>query len=270
MSTSILIVDDDHLNRQVVLRRLTREGYAVAMAASGPMALEMLERQRFDLVLLDVELPAMDGLETLKRIRANPSWNDVPVIMLSGHCEPKWVAGCMAHGAADYLIKPLVMPLVRARIERCLQHRNPRPSETATPSTAGAHILVVDDDGLSCRLMTRQLKNYGCTASSVTSGEAALERLARESFDLVLLDINMPNMSGSELLRKIRSDDKTNRLPVIMVTAVTDLDTMLTCIDQGADGYVTKPVDMEYLNNCIRSSLEIKKAGAWFGLGATG
>lgn len=270
MAISILIVDDDYLNRQVVSRRLTQEGYAFAMAASGTVALEMLARQRFDLVLLDVELPAMDGLETLKRIRANPAWSGMPVIMLSGHCEPKWVAACMAHGAADYLVKPLVMPLVRARIERCLQYRNWDSRATPAASTAETRILVVDDDDLSCRLLTRQLKNCGCSASSVTSGETALEQLAREPFDLVLLDINMPKMSGNDLLRKIRSNDKTNRLPVIMVTAVTDLNTMLACIDDGADGYVTKPVDMTYLHNCIRSSLEIKKLGASFDLGAIG
>lgn len=258
---SILLVDDDELNLQVVARRLFQDGYYVATANSGPAALETMNRQRFDLVLLDLEMPGMDGLETLKRIRALSSRRETPVIMLSAHNQNAAIRSCLVHGAADYLVKPLVMSLVRARIERHLAAPS-RPGEPGAPEPQReVHILIVDDDDLSCRLLAGQLKSRGYAASTVTSGKAALERIGQAGLDVVLLDIGMPDVNGNEILKSIRANDTTKKLPVIMVTASNDVPTMLSCVDEGADGYVTKPVDIAYLHACILSSLEAKRRG---------
>lgn len=259
---SILLVDDDELNLQVVARRLFQDGYYVATASSGPAALETMNRQRFDLVLLDLEMPGMDGLETLKRIRALSSRRETPVIMLSAHNQNSAIRSCLVHGAADYLVKPLVMPLVRARIERHLAAPAARTDEPgALEPERDVRILIVDDDDLSCRLLASQLKSRGYAPSTVTSGKAALERIGRDDLDLVLLDIGMPDVTGNDILRSIRADARTKKLPVIMVTASNDVPTMLSCVDEGADGYVTKPVDIAYLHACILSSLEAKRRG---------
>lgn len=265
---SILVVDDDELSLQVVSRRLLRDGYLVTMATGGAAALATLERQRFDLVLLDLEMPDMDGLATLKRIRTRSARQDVPVIMLSAHNDDATKRNCLAQGAADYLVKPLVMPIVRERIERCLTRTLSSiwKDDIAEPA-AEARILIVDDDNLSCRLLVRQLAGLGYAAEGVGSGRAALAQLAQASFDMVLLDIQMPDLGGREILRRMRAGEKTRETPVIMVTAASDVPTMLACIDQGADGYVTKPVDVAYLNTCILASLEAKRLGPQLPLG---
>lgn len=261
-TTSILVVDDDELNLQVVARRLFQDGYYVATANSGPAAIEVMGRQRFDLVLLDLDMPGMDGLETLKRIRGLSTRRDTPVIMLSADNRSAAIRSCLVHGAADYLVKPLVMPLIRARIERHLAR-----SKTATAhgdpadSPSGLHVLIVDDDELSCRLLATQLQSRGYAASTVTSGRAALQRLGEGGLDVVLLDIGMPDVAGDAILRAIRENDRTRSLPVIMVTASNDVPTMLSCVDAGADGYVTKPVDIAYLHASILSSLEARRRG---------
>ena len=261
MQTSILIVDDDSLHCHVVARRLEREGYVVATAASGPEALTLMDRQKFDLVLLDLNMPGMDGIETLTRMRAETHRADTPVIMLSADSRNDARARCLAAGAADYLVKPLVVPMVRARIERCLSVKAGSIESMEPSATGNVRILIVDDDELSSRLLARQMEARGYTATCVNSGEEALAKLACEKVDLVLLDIRMPALSGTETLRRIRADEKTSRLPVVMVTASTDLADMLKCVDEGADGYATKPVDIGWVTTCVHSAIETRRLG---------
>ena len=262
MQTSILIVDDDSLHCHVVARRLAREDYVVATAASGPEALTLMDRQKFDLVLLDLNMPGMDGLETLTRMRAEPHRADTPVIMLSADTRNDLRERCLAAGAADFLVKPLVVPMVRARIERCLAVKAGSIESMEPQAPVGnVRILIVDDDDLSSRLLARQMEARGYVATCVNSGEAALAKLERERVDLVLLDIRMPTLSGTETLKRIRANDKTSRLPVVMVTASTELADMLKCVDEGADGYATKPVDIGWVSTCVHSAIETRRLG---------
>ncbi|HCU53662.1 MAG TPA: hypothetical protein DIC36_05065 [Gammaproteobacteria bacterium] len=260
--TSILVVDDDPVNCQVVSRRLTQEGFSVAIATGGQEALDALDHQRFDLVLLDLAMPGMDGVETLKRLRSHVRGAHTPVIMLSAHDDSDSIKTCLAQGAVDYLVKPLVIPLVRARIERCLRPATAVKSEPESPKApAITRILIVDDDDLNCRLLTRQLQNPGYTVTAVNRATEVVDLLAKESFDVVLLDVNMPTMNGTVLLKHIRSHPRTRHLPVIMITATNEVSTMLECIDHGADGYITKPIDIGYLRSCILSAVEARKHG---------
>jgi putative two-component system response regulator len=261
METSILVVDDDPLNRQVVARRLSREGYFAVTAESGQEAIELLGRQRFDLLLMDLDMPGMDGIATLKKIRADSRWSGIPVIMLTGNNNPESRRKCLSAGAADYLIKPLVMPLVHARIAACLHAGKEPIEEMAQPVADGARVLIVDDDELGSRLLGRQLEGRGYSVAIANSGDTALQWLKDGQTDVVLLDINMPGMSGTDTLKQIRANDRTRTLPVIMVTASNDVANMLECVDHGADGYITKPIDFSWLNNCIVSSLKVRRDG---------
>lgn len=265
----VLVVDDDPLNRQFVSRRLAHEGYTASMAEGGVAALEMMKHQRFNLVLLDLDMPGMDGFETLKRIRANASWGSTVVIMLSAHNDKTKIKQCLAAGAEDFLVKPLVMPLVRDRIERCLRPMTLPIAQDAAVVEVPQHvrILVVDDDELNGQLISRQLKNRGYIVVGATHGEQAIQRLTDEPVDLVLLDVNMPGMSGTDVLKYIRANAATRTLPVIMVTAAHDVETMLECIDQGVDGYITKPISFAALHNSIVSSIGVRKGIESFDLG---
>lgn len=259
---SVLVVDDDPLNCQFVSRRLAHEGYVASTASGGIAALEMMKRQRFNLVLLDLDMPGLNGLDTLRRIRANASWSTTVVIVLSAHNDKASIKQCLAAGAEDFLVKPLVMPLVRDRIERFLQPLTApmAQADAAVESPHRARILVVDDDVLNAQLISRQLENRGYIVLGATSGEQAIQRLTNEPIDLVLLDVNMPGMTGTDVLKYIRGREVTRRLPVIMVTAAHDVATMLECIDHGIDGYITKPISFAALHNSIVSSIGAHKA----------
>ena len=116
----ILLVDDEAANRLVIGRRLTQQGYRVATAPGGRAAMVLLKDWRFALVLLDVNMPEMDGLETLNAIKSDPGLQTVPVIMLTAKKTPDAVTHSVSRGAVDYLIKPISPAELSSRVQRCL------------------------------------------------------------------------------------------------------------------------------------------------------
>ena len=123
------MVDDNEINRDVLSRRLVREGYIVSLAVNGSEAMEKLERETFDLVLLDIIMPELDGFAVLQRLRSNPRWKDTPVIMISALDEIANVVRCIEMGAEDYLPKPFDPVLLRARIGALLDRKRLRDEE---------------------------------------------------------------------------------------------------------------------------------------------
>jgi len=121
LSSKLLIVDDVALNRDLLSRRFQRRGFEVVEAPSGRAALDLIESQGFDLVLLDVVMPDMDGLEVLKRIRGRHSSGSLPVIMVTGKSEGQDIATALAHGANDYITKPVDFSVALACVEAQIQ-----------------------------------------------------------------------------------------------------------------------------------------------------
>lgn len=127
----VLIVDDEGLNREVLVRRLQREGYRPTGARSGREALEMLHHEAFDAVLLDIQMPEMSGIEVLQAVKQDPELRHLPVIMLSALTDVERVARCVELGAEDYLPKPINAVLLRARLGACLEKKRLRDQEQA-------------------------------------------------------------------------------------------------------------------------------------------
>ena len=136
----VLIVDDIEANRELLARRLRREGCEVSLAASGPQALEALRRDSFDLVLLDVIMPGMNGIDVLKRMKADEALREIPVLMVSALDDMENVVHCIENGAEDYLPKPFNAALLRARVHACLEKRRLRATESEY--MAGVRVLT--------------------------------------------------------------------------------------------------------------------------------
>ena len=129
VSGLLMVVDDNEANRDVLSRRLERQGYKVATAENGRRALEMLKECTFDLVLLDILMPEMDGYEVLQHLKADATWQHIPVIMVSALGELDSVARCIEMGADDYLPKPFNPTILKARIGSCLEKKRARERE---------------------------------------------------------------------------------------------------------------------------------------------
>jgi adenylate cyclase len=127
---SLLVVDDNELNRDMLTRRLERLGYNVSCAENGIEALKLLRTESFDLLLLDIVMPLMDGFEVLEQLKAEPLLRDIPVIVLSASDELDHIVKCIQKGAQDYLSKPFSPVLLQARIGSCLERKRLRDQET--------------------------------------------------------------------------------------------------------------------------------------------
>jgi CheY-like chemotaxis protein len=125
----LLVVDDNATNRDMLSRRLEREGYTVAEAENGRRALEMIAANKFDLVLLDIMMPEMNGYDVLQHLKNDEKWRDIPVIMISALDEVGSVVRCIEMGAEDYLSKPFDPVLLRARLGACLEKKRLRDQE---------------------------------------------------------------------------------------------------------------------------------------------
>src|SRR6266568_7470753 len=128
-TSSLLVVDDNSMNRIMLSRYIAKLGYQAALAENGRQALEKLQGEPFDLVLLDVEMPEMDGYQVLEHLKADPRLRDIPVIMISAVEELESVVRCIELGAQDYLPKPFNPVLLRARLTACLERKRLRDQE---------------------------------------------------------------------------------------------------------------------------------------------
>src|SRR6266496_5435579 len=129
-ASSLLIVDDNRVNRILLSRYITKLGYQATLAENGRQALEKLQGEPFDLVLLDVQMPEMDGYQVLEQLKADPRLRDIPVIMISAVEELESVVTCIELGAQDYLPKPFNPVLLRARLTACLERKRLRDQES--------------------------------------------------------------------------------------------------------------------------------------------
>src|SRR5438876_11742572 len=128
-TSSLLVVDDNSMNRIMLSRYITKLGYQTTLVENGRQALDKLQGESFDLVLLDVEMPEMDGYEVLEHLKAHPRLRDIPVIMISAVEELESVVKCIELGAQDYLPKPFNPVLLRARLNACLERKRLRDQE---------------------------------------------------------------------------------------------------------------------------------------------
>jgi adenylate cyclase len=130
-STRILVVDDNEMNRDVLSRRLEKQGYTVVTAEDGQIALDLLRRDPFDLILLDIMMPRVNGYQVLENLKANPLQRSIPIIVISAMDDLESVVRCIELGAEDYLFKPFNPVLLRARLNAILSKKRVRETLSA-------------------------------------------------------------------------------------------------------------------------------------------
>jgi len=235
-------------------------GMLPAPAASGPEALAHLRRglqrgQPYSLVLTDVHMPEMDGFELVRRIHETPELTQPVILMLTSGDRGDDIARCRKLGISSYLTKPVRRAELRTSIVAALAHEVPRgepaigPSDTVSDGLqkdrcASCRILLTEDNVVNQRVALRILEKAGHVVAVAENGISALRMLGEQTFDLILMDVQMPEMGGFEATALIRQkEESTGRhIPIIAMTAHAMAGDRERCLDAGMDDYLAKPV----------------------------
>ena len=200
----MLVIDDDPTVHDLVQRFLAKEGLNMISARSGEEGIRLAKEVHPAAITLDVLMPGMDGWAVLTELKADLVLSEIPVIMLTIMDEKQMG---YALGAADYLTKPIDWDRLAAVLERYECARPPCP------------LLVVEDDPVMRDMLRRRLEKEDWTVIEAENGRVALERMAEQKPELILLDLMMPEMDGFQFLDEIRRREDWRLIPVIVVTA---------------------------------------------------
>ena len=262
MKPRILIVDDSLTVRMDLGEPLQSAGFDTVLCGDIRSAQVALDQQPAALIILDILLSDGSGLDFLKALRLSPATAHVPVLLLSTEAAVKNRVQTMDAGAVVFIGKPYDLAEVVAQAHALTQvHACGEAAVYAgtVGSPLGAkRLLAVDDSVTYLQELASQLRLEDYVVILASSGEEALELLATEPVDGILLDLIMPGLSGQEACKRIKQRANWRDIPLIMLTAHDDRDAMIECINAGADDYIAKSADFEVLKVRLRAHLRRK------------
>ena len=259
----ILVVDDNASNRRILREILTNWHMKPTLANSGAEALSALRRvdskNIFALVLLDVHMPDMDGFALAEQIRSCYKHRGIKVILLTSAFRPSDVARCRELGISDYLNKPIKQSevfdsIVTAMAEHSRKtERYESTSALIQASERSLRVLLAEDNPVNQTLAMRILERLGHKVEVVNNGKEALRQVQAEEFDLILMDVQMPEMDGLEATTAIRQAETGTgkHTPIVAMTAHAMKGDREKCLSAGMDGYLSKPVRIDELKQIL-------------------
>jgi signal transduction histidine kinase/ligand-binding sensor domain-containing protein/DNA-binding response OmpR family regulator len=270
----VLVVDDNHTNREILRQMAAAWGMVPVVTESGSEALELLEqaaagREPFSLLLADYRMPGMNGLELIQKIKAQSELSTTAIMMLTSDDYHGTALRCAELGVGAYLIKPIKQSELLAAMRKLLTQAQKTDVAAAVSSKThgsqiadGLRVLVAEDNLVNQKLAKRLLEKMGHQVVVAQSGLDALEQVQRQVFDLILMDVQMPEMDGFAATQAIREWEKNlgSHIPIIAMTAHAMKGDQEMCLNSGMDGYITKPISSKGLENTIYQVLrEIEK-----------
>jgi len=253
-----LVIDDNATNRQILRTQLQSWGLRVDEADGGPAGLACLRAAAgsgdpHGVILLDMQMPGMSGLDVARAVRAEPHPQALPMILLTSWLEPSLSAAAVGAGVSACLPKPVRPRRLLEALAGVLEPKthSPRFEEEPVAAVAPAvspgvrgRVLAADDNAVNKKLITRLLEKAGYIADAVENGREAVESVTRVDYDAVLMDCQMPVMDGFEATRMIRAAEsgRGRHVPIIALTASAMESDRERCLAAGMDDYLTKPI----------------------------
>jgi len=264
-SSRVLVVDDNPTNRQILEETLTSWKLEAASAGSGESAIDAWQHaqsagQPFRLILMDAQMPGINGLETAERIRLMPGGSDVAVIMLSSAD----LASDRQRFDEARISERLMKPVSQATLRRAIRAALNQPAESsplAVPAAAevpmeSPRVLLVEDNAVNQKLARRLLEKAGLRVEVAVNGREAVERTGAGAYHVIFMDCQMPEMDGFEATAHIRRQEgATRHTPIIAMTAYALPQDRERCLKAGMDGYISKPISDTELRRTLESWL---------------
>ena len=247
----VLVVDDSGSARSLMKKALEKSGYEVHLAASGKEALNLVEMQRcFDLITLDLVMEGMDGYETCLQIRslADDKKAETPIIFITGNDTMEVRQKGFSMGAADFLSKDNLLAGLSHAVDKIL-----RPDRVME-----LRVLVVDDSAVVRKVMVNAMKEVFSVVDQAEDGQAAFEMIEKDVsyYDFIILDQDMPRMTGSQLTQKVRKELGLKEVPMVLVTGTQDRTKILEFFNNGGTDCLMKPYIKEELHARVRAHID--------------
>ena len=274
LGVPVLIVDDNATNRRILHEVLTNWRMRPRAVDGGAAALAVLSEaaaagEPYPLVLLDGHMPEMDGFTLAGKIQADPALNGATVLMLTSAGQPEDVERCRQLGVRAYLTKPirqseLLETILSTLGGSPLHARLASADAPAAPGRRPLRILVAEDNVVNQKLAQHLLGKHGHAVVLADTGREAVEALEKQTFDLVLMDVQMPEMDGFEATAEVRRREAgTGRhIPIIAMTAHAMKGDRERCLEAGMDGYVSKPIQTRDLYAAVAALGPAESAAA--------
>jgi len=257
----VLVVDDDEKIRRLLMDTLSALGYNTIGAPDGNEALSVLKKKKIDLVIADIRMPTMNGIDLLKAVKnAHPA---LPVLIITGYDYNYAMDQAMEAGADGFLAKPFRIGKIEELMRNVLGRRT-RVDEQKMEIPK--RVLVAEDNEKLRKMLVETLSSLDYFSYGVESGDQALEKLKKDHFDLLITDVKMPRMDGISLLKELKKIGK--RIPVVMITAYPQVYSAQKALQEGADGYLSKPFRVEKIDELMRILLEDKEDTTGIKVGA--
>ena len=256
----LLIIDDNATNRCILRKVTERWQMQPEEADSGEAGLEKLEKSfasghPYRLVLLDQQMPKMDGFEVIRRVRARAEWKNMPIVMLTSADQSSAMARCRDLGVSTCLVKPVIPDELLLSICKVLGKPEVEASGPARlpinqPTTAyPLRILLAEDNTVNQKLAITLLEKAGHQVSLASTGAQAVAKWRDADIDLILMDVQMPELDGLEATRQIRQLERTtgSHVPIVAMTAHAMPGDRERCLQAGMDDYLSKPIERQEL-----------------------
>jgi len=266
-----LVVDDNQTNCRILETTLRKWGIVASSVGDGPSALTLMSnsagtRAAVSLLLVDGEMPGMDGFTLVEELKRQPALAETLIIMLTSAGQQGDMARCRQLGVHRYLLKPVLQTELRDSILAILSGRDgsivaldPAVTAAAAAPARRLRILVADDNPVNQRVLQRLLEKLHYIVTLVANGQEAVDRMAAGEFDLVLMDVQMPVMDGIAATAAIRDRERTSNMhvPILAVTAHAMQGDKERFLMAGMDGYISKPIGRAELIEAMASALPV-------------
>lgn len=258
MQKKILIIEDNALLGELLSETLKKNQYEVLWSEDGAHGLQKIKEFKPDLVLLDIGLPSMNGYEILDAKAKDAAVKDIPVIIISNSGEPVELGRVLPLGVVDYLVKVQLTPEeVLEKVRGQFAHRKSDTHAThASPASSlkGKKILWVEDDDFLIDLIARKFAHEEAVLITSRRGGEVVTLTEKEAPDIIMLDILMPDLDGVEILSRLKANEKTKGIPVIMFSNLDDESKTAECHALGAVGFFVKAkVNLDEIVNEIKT-----------------
>ncbi|MBN2420239.1 MAG: response regulator [Deltaproteobacteria bacterium] len=236
--TKILIIDDSPFFRNQIENELKSINASFSHAEDGSKGLDMALLQSYDLIISDIEMPNMDGFALCTKLKGNPNTISVPLILVSSNDTEQYIDKGFKVGADSYIIKTdlktKLLDTTLEVLEKSRFHNN-------------NHILVVDDSSTIRSVVKDAFEKSGFNVTTAVNGKDALKKIWEDLPDLILSDIDMPEMNGIELCNRVRTNQELRAIPFVIMSSNDNRATMRQLLERGVSAYLVKPFNMEQM-----------------------